>query len=246
MPDAAPAHVLSIAARGALAGAAGTVAMTVGEWVEQRYTHRPDSYVPAHTLRPAAAPARPRRRPPRAQLGDAPRDGGVRRRPARRHGRANLRGPAASFLHTWVRLSVDQTLENATGAGAPPPSWPRRELVIDVAHKASYAFATGLFADRLIRRAHELAPPAAAAAAAARLRLTRRSAAREPAVVELVEGGLDPRLEVRPVIPSISARASSTGIAALYGRAWVSASKTSATATSRPWSGISSRASPAG
>jgi hypothetical protein len=64
--------------------------------------------------------------------------------------RANLRGPAASFLHTWVRLSVDQTLENGTGAGAPPPSWPRRELVIDVAHKASYAFATGALADLLV------------------------------------------------------------------------------------------------
>ena len=64
---------------------------------------------------------------------------------------ANLRGPTASFLHTWVRLAIDQTLENRTGVGAPPPSWPRDELVIDVAHKAVYAFATGAVADALIR-----------------------------------------------------------------------------------------------
>ena len=50
MPSASVPHVLSIAARGAAAGAGGTVAMTLGEWLEQRYTRRPDSYVPAHTL----------------------------------------------------------------------------------------------------------------------------------------------------------------------------------------------------
>ena len=63
---------------------------------------------------------------------------------------SNLRGPTASFLHTWVRLAIDQTLENGTGVGAPPLTWPRKELVIDVAHKAVYAFATGAVADALI------------------------------------------------------------------------------------------------
>ena len=50
-----------------------------------------------------------------------------------------------------VRLSTDQTLENATGVGAPPSTWPREELVIDVLHKAVYSVATGLLAERLIR-----------------------------------------------------------------------------------------------
>jgi len=63
---------------------------------------------------------------------------------------ANLRGATASFLHTWVRLAIDQTLENGTGVGAPPPTWPRDELVIDVGHKAVYAFATGVVADALV------------------------------------------------------------------------------------------------
>lgn len=150
MPDARPSHVLSIVARGAAAGAAGTVAMTLGEWVEQRYTRRPDSYVPARTLARLLHLRDPDAdRPGRnwaMHLGTGASVGVLRAVMAR----ANLRGPAASFLHTWVRLSVDQTLENATGAGAPPPSWPRRELAIDVAHKASYAFATGVVADRLV------------------------------------------------------------------------------------------------
>jgi hypothetical protein len=49
-----------------------------------------------------------------------------------------------------VRLATDQTLENATGVGAPPHTWPVREQVIDVVHKAVYSFATGMVADRLI------------------------------------------------------------------------------------------------
>jgi hypothetical protein len=84
---------------------------------------------------------------------------------------ANLRGPTASFLHTWVRLTIDQTLENRTGVGAPPLSWPREELVIDVAHKAVYSFATGAVSDALV-------PPSAGTSASRpwqRLRLSGHS-----------------------------------------------------------------------
>ncbi len=38
------------AAYGLLAGVAGTTAMTLGEKLEQCFTNRPDSYVPAETL----------------------------------------------------------------------------------------------------------------------------------------------------------------------------------------------------
>jgi hypothetical protein len=51
---------------------------------------------------------------------------------------SNLRGPLASLMHANLRLSFDQTLENATGVGAPPWTWPRDELLIDVAHKARF------------------------------------------------------------------------------------------------------------
>jgi len=53
-------------------------------------------------------------------------------------------------MFTNLRLSVDQTLENATGLGVPPWTWPRDELLIDVALKAVYAFTTGMVADALI------------------------------------------------------------------------------------------------
>ncbi|MFD5023463.1 hypothetical protein [Streptomyces sp. NPDC058373] len=65
---------------------------------------------------------------------------------------AGLRGPVASAKFTVVRLTNDQILEKATGVGAPPSTWPRPELVIDVLHKAVYAFATGVVTDALAAR----------------------------------------------------------------------------------------------
>jgi hypothetical protein len=61
-----------------------------------------------------------------------------------------LRGPQAHLAHTVVRLATDQTLENATGVGAPPRTWPGQERVVDVLHKAVYSFATGLIAERMV------------------------------------------------------------------------------------------------
>lgn len=54
-------------------------------------------------------------------------------------------------MHTQLRLSIDQTLENLTGVGAPPWTWPREELIIDLVHKTVYALATGAAADALVR-----------------------------------------------------------------------------------------------
>ena len=132
------------------AGLAGTAVMTAGEKLEQALTGRPDSYVPARTL----AHLLHLRRPDADDVGrnwlmhyGTGAAVGVLRGVM---SAANVRGPAASFMHTWVRLATDQTLENATGVGAPPVTWPRSELVIDVAHKAVYSFATGAIADALI------------------------------------------------------------------------------------------------
>ncbi len=54
-------------------------------------------------------------------------------------------------MHAPVRLATDQTLENLTGVGAPPWTWPRDELVIDVVHKTIYSLAAGAVADALIQ-----------------------------------------------------------------------------------------------
>jgi hypothetical protein len=63
-----------------------------------------------------------------------------------------LGGPVGSFLFLNLRLLNDQTLENATGAGALPWTWPVNEQVIDLLHKGVYAFTTGTIVDWLMSR----------------------------------------------------------------------------------------------
>jgi hypothetical protein len=99
--------------------------MTLAEKLEQAFTKRPNSYVPAHTLERLL---------------------GLRQ---------GIRGPVGSFLHLNLRLLNDQTLENATGVGAPPWTWPVDEQVTDLLHKAIYAYATGAAADWLVDAAED-------------------------------------------------------------------------------------------
>jgi hypothetical protein len=54
-----------------------------------------------------------------------------------------LRGPFTDFMFTGLRLLNDQTLENITGAGALPWTWPVDEQVIDILHKGVFAFMAG-------------------------------------------------------------------------------------------------------
>ncbi|HEX8582029.1 MAG TPA: hypothetical protein VF640_06865, partial [Acidimicrobiales bacterium] len=138
---------------GMVAGAVGVAVMTAVEKAEQRVTGRPDSHVPARTLeRLLRLPERPREQPRSLNLlmhvGQGVLLGSLRGIMAD----GGLRGPWSSAMFTVVRLTNDQTLENATGVGAPPWTWPRRELAVDLTHKAVYAFATGLVADALAAR----------------------------------------------------------------------------------------------
>lgn len=136
---------------GAGAGLAGVAAMTTVEALEQAVTGRPDSYVPGRTLK--------------ALLGRSPGEGD--RSPVWNHAMhwgtgalvgalhgvwaaVGMRGPQAHAAHLVVRLATDQTLENTTGVGAPPHTWPATEQVIDVLHKAVYAWVTGMVAERLV------------------------------------------------------------------------------------------------
>ncbi len=138
------------ALRGMAAGAVGVATMTLAEKLEQRLTGRPDSHVPARTLeRLLGLPERPQQQPRSLNLlmhfGQGVLLGSLRGIMAE----GGLRGPWSSAMFTVVRLTNDQTLENATGVGAPPWTWPRRELLIDVMHKAVYGFVTGMVADVL-------------------------------------------------------------------------------------------------
>ena len=145
------AALLSAALRGAVAGMAGVAVMTAAEKAEQALTGRPNSYVPGRALL--------------TLLGRSPGDDD--RPPGWNHAMhwgtgailgalrgvwaaVGLRGPRAHLAHTVVRLATDQTVENATGVGAPPRTWPLNEQVVDVVHKAIYSVTTGVVAERLV------------------------------------------------------------------------------------------------
>ena len=165
---------LGLAARGLVAGAAGVAVMTLAEKVEQAFTGRPNSYVPGHTLARLLGLPRPDSdrigRNWAMHWGQGIVLGPVRALMARR----GIGGPVGSFIFTNIRLLNDQTLENATGAGAPPWTWPRDEQVIDLLHKATYAFTAGAVADRLVGRG--LPDTGEAAAAPARWSRAGRAA----------------------------------------------------------------------
>ena len=151
-----PEGLLAAAGRGALAGLVGVAAMTLAEKAEQSVTSRPDSYVPARVLgtllgRPPADRDQPLLLNHLMHWGTGAALGALRGVWAA----VGLRGPRAHLAHTVVRLSFDQTMENATGAGAPPHTWPASEQAVDVAHKAVYSLVTGLVAERLVRPALE-------------------------------------------------------------------------------------------
>jgi hypothetical protein len=150
------------AVRGAIAGLVGTAAMTAGELLEQRLTHRPDSHIPARTLRILMGrPTSDGKQYPvwnsamhwltGATLGALRGVWSV----------TGIRGTSATAAHTVVRLAFDQTLENATGAGAAPASWPVGEKTVDYLHKGVFAIVTGITSDALN-------PPALVSTAGAR------------------------------------------------------------------------------
>jgi hypothetical protein len=152
MTSSSRASVLAVAAgKGALAGLVGVAVMTAGEKLEQSVTKRPNSYVPARALL--------------TLLGRHPGDddcptgwnqamhwgtGAVIGAVAGVWSAVGLRGPRAFTAATVVRLAFDQTVENTTGVGAPPRTWPPFEQIVDVAHKTIYAVTTMAVAQHLV------------------------------------------------------------------------------------------------
>lgn len=148
------AHMMKRALwQGLVAGAAGVAVMTVGEKLEQRLTGRPNSHVPARVLqRLTGMEERPGRQPLPVNWAMHFGQGAVLGVLRSVMANAGLRGPWSSAKFAVVRLTNDQILENATGVGAPPSTWPRGELVVDLLHKTVYAFVTGAVADALAAR----------------------------------------------------------------------------------------------
>ncbi|OCT51906.1 hypothetical protein CLCR_09102 [Cladophialophora carrionii] len=131
------------------AGAVGVAAMTLGEKTEQALTHRPNSYVPGKTLARLFNldfHAQPERINHAMHWGQGMLAAGVRGAMSY----YGIVGPFGSYIFMGVRLLVDQTLENWTGVGALPWTWPVSEQIIDLLHKAVFAAVTGYVADRII------------------------------------------------------------------------------------------------
>jgi hypothetical protein len=138
------------AAAGMLCGIGGAAVMAGASKLEQAFTKRPDSYVPAHTLAHLLGLQDPDSdrwgRNMAMHYGSGAIAGSIRGVMSA----ANLRGPVASLMHANIRLAFDQTLENATGVGAPPWTQPRDELAIDLVEKGIFGLVTGLLADAMV------------------------------------------------------------------------------------------------
>ncbi|KAB5582314.1 hypothetical protein GE09DRAFT_1245945 [Coniochaeta sp. 2T2.1] len=138
---------------GAAAGFLGVAAMTATEKIEQFFTGRPNSDVPGYTLakligaRPSPKTTELRNLNWAMHYGQGAAAAVIRGAMSY----SGVRGPFADFMFMGVRLLVDQTLENWTGVGSPPWTWPVEEQVVDLLHKFVFAFVTGYVADRWIQ-----------------------------------------------------------------------------------------------
>ncbi|KAK5120533.1 hypothetical protein LTR85_006189 [Meristemomyces frigidus] len=136
------------------AGIIGVAAMTILEKTEQAITKRPNSLVPGKTLATllGISPASQQFQA-NANTWNHAMHWGQGALAATVRGMMSyygIVGPFGSFMFMGVRLLVDQTLENLTGVGALPWTWPVNEQIIDLMHKAVFAAVTGYVADRYI------------------------------------------------------------------------------------------------
>jgi len=134
------------------AGLVGVTMMTFSEKAEQLFTNRPNSLVPGETLGRLLS-IQPQNPSQMWYLNMAMHygQGAVAAVIRAAMSWTGVRGPFADFMFCGVRLLIDQTLENWTGVGALPWTWPVNEQVIDILHKAVYAFTTGYLLDKWIR-----------------------------------------------------------------------------------------------
>ncbi|HLL69302.1 MAG TPA: hypothetical protein VK453_26845 [Micromonosporaceae bacterium] len=147
--------IVGAVGRGMIAGAVGTVAMTVTQRAEMALTDRKPSTVPgqvgAHLI-----PGR-----------DPDNDADVQQLNAGVHWghgismgavrgllrAAGLSGPAASAAHFALLWVSDVVLYKSLGIAEAPWRWTGREITTDLAHKGVYAAVTGAAYDALTAKA---------------------------------------------------------------------------------------------
>ncbi|KAF2994251.1 hypothetical protein E8E13_001289 [Curvularia kusanoi] len=135
------------------AGAVGALVMTGSNWLEMLFTKRPPSYVPARTLGNHLGVSPEYYSKNTDLLNNAHHYGmgmlaGSVRAIMSYYG---IIGPVASFMHTGMRILMDQTVELSAGVSALPWTWPINEQTIDVLHKGVYALITGYICDKIVR-----------------------------------------------------------------------------------------------
>ncbi|KAK1752272.1 hypothetical protein QBC47DRAFT_350400 [Echria macrotheca] len=146
-----PLPLRSVILYGCASGMMGVAAMTVSEKIEQAFTHRPNSYVPARTLERllsvrASSDAELFGLNMAMHYGQGATAAVIRALMAWK----GVRGPFADFMFIGIRLLIDQTLENWTGVGALPWTWPVGEQIIDILHKTVFAVVTGYCVDKWV------------------------------------------------------------------------------------------------
>ncbi|RYO95835.1 hypothetical protein DL764_007587 [Monosporascus ibericus] len=132
------------------AGLAGAAGMALVSKVEQVFTHRPNSYVPGRTVATHLGLSGDSFARHPDILNHIHHFGmGFLAGPVRAiMSYYGIIGPVASFMHTGIRIMMDQVVENAAGVSALPWTWPINEQVIDVSLKGVYALTTGYICDR--------------------------------------------------------------------------------------------------
>jgi len=127
--------------------------MTGSNKLEQLFTHRPSSYVPGRTMGNHFSVSPDFYAKHSDLLNHLHHFGmGMLAGPVRSiMSFYGIIGPVAVFMHTGIRLLMDQVVENSAGVSALPWTWPINEQVIDLLHKGVYAAVTGYLCDRMVR-----------------------------------------------------------------------------------------------
>ncbi|KAJ4323586.1 hypothetical protein N0V94_001779 [Neodidymelliopsis sp. IMI 364377] len=135
------------------AGALGALVMTGSNWLEMAITGRPPSYVPARTAGNHLGVTPSYYVKHTDLLNNAHHYGtGMLAGPVRAiMSYYGVIGPMAVFMHTGIRVLMDQVMETSVGVSALPWTWPINEQVIDLLHKSVYAIVTGYICDRFVR-----------------------------------------------------------------------------------------------
>ena len=138
-------HLVAALGRGMLAGALGTVAMTVSQRLEMAVTGRGGSQVPGKVGASLVPGKDPRSSSDVAQLNGTVHwahgiaMGGLRGA----LDLAGVRGPRASLAHFALVWGGDAALYRTLGIAELPWRWGADELATDMLHKGVYAAVTG-------------------------------------------------------------------------------------------------------